>query len=143
MKCLQCKETPHLPIITQCGHIFCWKCIKNPLPRPCPECGEMISKETITSLYISNDNNSNNQNEKDERPAQKQSDQPNQNTNQNQRPSLIRILREQHEIEMNRNNTNQLTDEQRMRLYSLPKWFVVIVVGLMIFFMVYVFIFSK
>ena len=145
MQCLRCKETAHLPVVTQCGHIFCWKCVKNPLPGPCPECGTLISKETITSLYIDDDSNQGNnkndfnENEDDKRPEQRSSTSVEQHK-QSFFDHIIRVLRETRENEMNQNL--QMSDEIRNQLFSIPKWFVVIIISLMVFFMVYVFVFS-
>lgn len=68
-ECPICLETPSLPVATQCGHIFCWKCIKSwtygQTMLVCPVCKNGLDMNKVISLYTSS---SQFNAEKDERP---------------------------------------------------------------------------
>lgn len=53
LKCSICLS-PHVqPSITDCGHTFCQSCITPMVqsgPKPCPQCREAVSKETLSLL---------------------------------------------------------------------------------------------
>jgi len=55
--CNICFEQAVEPVITMCGHLFCWPCIfqwlRNQADRscPCPVCKSVISKEKLIPLY--------------------------------------------------------------------------------------------
>ena len=42
LECIICLSSPKLPVATQCGHIFCWHCLRNWLDTQrqliCPVC---------------------------------------------------------------------------------------------------------
>ncbi|KAL7602967.1 E3 ubiquitin-protein ligase RMA1H1 [Lactuca sativa] len=57
--CNICLDTVHDPVVTLCGHLYCWPCIykwidlshkANPL---CPICKTEISEKTLIPLYVS------------------------------------------------------------------------------------------
>jgi len=54
-ECNICLETASEPVITLCGHLFCWPCIyqwiHHHIERECPVCKSMISKEKLIPLY--------------------------------------------------------------------------------------------
>ena len=59
LECPICLGPVHLPVVTQCGHIFCWNCIKdwlqkNPI-KICPICKNCISLDKMVSLFLNND----------------------------------------------------------------------------------------
>ena len=161
MKCLLCKQSVKQPVVTRCGHMYCWNCIRNPLPRPCPQCGLQITKETLTSIYGDNSetpaftntveqhteqqdfHEENNQfenndfeNNFEERPAQHYEE-------VNDGRNIIRRMREYHETMQEDQRRDRLTEEEKSQLYSLPKWVVYVIVSLLVFFMIMVFIFGK
>eukprot|EP01114_Cavostelium_apophysatum_P013091 TRINITY_DN3094_c0_g1_i2.p1 TRINITY_DN3094_c0_g1~~TRINITY_DN3094_c0_g1_i2.p1 ORF type:complete len:194 (-),score=10.67 TRINITY_DN3094_c0_g1_i2:58-639(-) len=53
--CNICLEPASDPVISMCGHLFCWPCIlqwiQSPGDRPCPVCKSVISKEKLIPLY--------------------------------------------------------------------------------------------
>jgi len=55
-ECNICLETAKEPIITQCGHLYCWPCIHKwlimyPMHRNCPVCNKDIVEELLIPLY--------------------------------------------------------------------------------------------
>ena len=56
MKCSKCSQEAVHPIITPCGHIFCYDCIKAHLPGRCPVCGSDINSHNIVVMYTGNPN---------------------------------------------------------------------------------------
>ena len=72
-ECPICLSNANLPIATQCGHIFCWNCIKEWVnqkgKQECPSCKSGIDLQNVVKLY-SGDNNIKD-GEKDDRPQQK------------------------------------------------------------------------
>lgn len=58
LECFICLSPPRNPVATQCGHIFCWKCIKSWLNLQdrlfCPVCKNGIEMEKIIRLYVTN-----------------------------------------------------------------------------------------
>ncbi|XP_017237730.1 E3 ubiquitin-protein ligase RMA1H1 [Daucus carota subsp. sativus] len=62
--CNICLDFVHDPVVTLCGHLYCWPCIykwihyqsvspENPdyQPPQCPVCKAVVSKETLVPLY--------------------------------------------------------------------------------------------
>mmetsp|Transcript_2931 Transcript_2931/g.9019 ORF Transcript_2931/g.9019 Transcript_2931/m.9019 type:complete len:234 (+) Transcript_2931:559-1260(+) len=55
-ECNICLETAKEPIITQCGHLYCWPCIHkwlimHPIHQNCPVCNKDIVEELLIPLY--------------------------------------------------------------------------------------------
>ena len=71
-ECPICLNNARLPIVTKCGHIFCWECIKGWVKTKgkseCPICKERIKLEEVIKLY-SGDNQVK-KGEVDDRPQQ-------------------------------------------------------------------------
>ena len=71
-ECPICLNNARLPILTRCGHIFCWTCIKDWVKKKekleCPICKNGIKLEEVIKLY-SGDNELKN-GEIDDRPQQ-------------------------------------------------------------------------
>ena len=69
-KCQICSNNAKLPVATRCGHIFCWKCIKNRGNSDgilnCPACNKEIKINQVVKLFTG-DNQTNN-GEVDDRP---------------------------------------------------------------------------
>ena len=78
-----------------------------------------------------NQNNqfNNNENNFDDRPAQHYEQ-------AHERGNLIRRMREYHEIMKEGHNIERLTDEEKSKLYSLPKWFIYLIICVLLFFMI-------
>lgn len=58
--CNICLEVPTDPIITQCGHLYCWKCVYTWMENgksECPICKAFISPEKVIPLYGKGRNN--------------------------------------------------------------------------------------
>ena len=54
-ECPICLNNARLPVVTRCGHIFCWECIKNWVKKKdkleCPICKNGIKLEEVIKLY--------------------------------------------------------------------------------------------
>jgi len=54
-ECNICLETAVEPVISMCGHLFCWPCIYQWIElhgeRPCPVCKSAVSKDQLIPLY--------------------------------------------------------------------------------------------
>jgi len=61
-ECIICLECAQDPVVTRCGHLYCWPCLHtwidtrrdNPL---CPACKSVISKDEVTPIYGKNSDN--------------------------------------------------------------------------------------
>ena len=65
-ECTICLETAKEPVLTKCGHMYCWPCIYNWLDSKggkakCPNCKNLITKDDLRPVY-SNDENKDNTN---------------------------------------------------------------------------------
>ena len=65
-ECTICLETAKEPVLTKCGHMYCWPCIYNWLDSKggkakCPNCKNLITKDDLIPVY-SNDENKDNTN---------------------------------------------------------------------------------
>ncbi|EAS04963.2 zinc finger, C3HC4 type (RING finger) protein (macronuclear) [Tetrahymena thermophila SB210] len=59
-ECTVCLEVAKEPVVTECGHLFCWPCIYKWLNQNneylvCPNCKNGIKKELIRPLYARNE----------------------------------------------------------------------------------------
>jgi len=56
-ECNICLDTASDPVVTMCGHLFCWPCLSKWMDGPmsahntCPVCKSIISRDTIVPLY--------------------------------------------------------------------------------------------
>lgn len=54
-ECNICLDTAAEPVITMCGHLFCWPCIyewiKFNEERPCPVCKSAVTQDKLIPLY--------------------------------------------------------------------------------------------
>jgi E3 ubiquitin-protein ligase RNF5 len=53
--CNVCLDIPADPIVTQCGHLYCWPCIfrwLNTQHNVCPVCKAGVSRENIIPIFI-------------------------------------------------------------------------------------------
>lgn len=85
--CNICLGDPKLPVTVQCGHIFCWNCLKQWLNQKskleCPVCRNGIEEDKIIKLFTDKEENAN---EIDDRPKAKKID-PTRNVN---RPNIFK-----------------------------------------------------
>lgn len=55
LECFICLSPPKNPVATQCGHIFCWTCLKSWMNSKdklvCPVCKNGIEMNKIIRLY--------------------------------------------------------------------------------------------
>ncbi|KAL4585254.1 hypothetical protein LXL04_009870 [Taraxacum kok-saghyz] len=57
--CNICLDAVEDPVVTLCGHLYCWPCIykwinvSHKVNPPCPMCKTEISKKTLIPLYVS------------------------------------------------------------------------------------------
>ena len=53
--CNICLDDVREPIVTQCGHLFCWSCLYrwlNTNHQTCPLCKAGVTKENVVPLFI-------------------------------------------------------------------------------------------
>ena len=63
-ECTICLETAKEPVLTKCGHMFCWPCIYNWLDSKggrakCPNCKNEITKNDLIPVYANDENRDN------------------------------------------------------------------------------------
>ena len=63
-ECTICLETAKEPVLTKCGHMFCWPCIYNWLDSKggrakCPNCKNEITKNDLIPVYANDENKEN------------------------------------------------------------------------------------
>ena len=63
-ECTICLDTAKEPVLTKCGHIFCWPCIYNWLESKggkakCPNCKNLITKNDLIPVYSNEENKDN------------------------------------------------------------------------------------
>lgn len=63
-ECSICLETAKEPVVTKCGHIYCWPCLYSWMEAKgenskCPNCKNPISKEDLIPLYTKEENRKN------------------------------------------------------------------------------------
>lgn len=54
VECNICLDTASSPVVTFCGHLFCWPCLYRWLRSGhsvCPVCKAGVSRETVIPLY--------------------------------------------------------------------------------------------
>ncbi|KAI3379350.1 hypothetical protein SNEBB_003174 [Seison nebaliae] len=58
-ECRICLDTAHQPIVTNCGHLFCWECFGkwkgNKTSIRCPACTASLVENSITPIYVNED----------------------------------------------------------------------------------------
>ena len=89
ISCGICLGDPNLPVAVQCGHIFCWSCLrkwfdKQPMLQ-CPMCRNGIEQDKIIKLFTDKETKSD---EVDDRPQPKKVE-PQKNAN---RPRFFRRI---------------------------------------------------
>lgn len=56
-ECNICLDTASTPVVTMCGHLYCWPCLNNwlksgsPTSNTCPVCKSGTTKETVIPIY--------------------------------------------------------------------------------------------
>ena len=63
-ECTICLDTAKEPVLTKCGHMFCWPCIYNWLDSKggkakCPNCKNEITKDDLIPVYSNAENKDN------------------------------------------------------------------------------------
>ena len=63
-ECTICLDAAKEPVLTRCGHMFCWPCIYNWLDSKggkakCPNCKNEITKDDLIPVYANNENKEN------------------------------------------------------------------------------------
>ena len=63
-ECTICLDTAKEPVLTKCGHMFCWPCIYNWLDSKggrakCPNCKNEITKNDLIPVYANDENQEN------------------------------------------------------------------------------------
>ena len=75
-ECPICLNNARLPVVTRCGHLFCWECIKNYVnikrKSECPVCKNGIKLDEVIKIY--NGNSGARDGEIDDRPKQARSE---------------------------------------------------------------------
>lgn len=60
-ECNICLDTAKEPVVTPCGHLYCWKCIYEWIQQPretlvCPVCKSGISQDKLTPIFTKDNN---------------------------------------------------------------------------------------
>ena len=63
-ECTICLDTAKEPVLTKCGHMFCWPCIYNWIDSKggkakCPNCKNEITKDDLIPVYSNTENKDN------------------------------------------------------------------------------------
>ena len=85
-ECSICLDVAKEPVVTKCGHLFCWPCIYkwNEQRKTCPNCNNPIDKKDCIPIYNKDQNNKNTNRFKiPERPKGERNTGTNINNNQN------------------------------------------------------------
>ncbi|BFU20410.1 zinc finger domain containing protein [Entamoeba histolytica] len=58
-ECLICLDTAQNAVVTQCGHMFCWECLREWLTRQetCPICKSKVTVDSVIPIYNSTTTN--------------------------------------------------------------------------------------
>ncbi len=132
IECIICLNSPKLPVATQCGHIFCWHCLKSWLDSQsvlvCPVCKNGIEMDRIVKLYT---NDENNKGEVDDRPQSRRTE-PIQNNN---RPSFFQNFLNNFGFYgvNNENINNRLPDAKEVKRNKMALFFLVIGIILILY----------
>ena len=56
-QCSICLDTCQNPVVTQCGHMYCWECLREWLDhqKTCPMCHSQVSEENVIPIYTGTD----------------------------------------------------------------------------------------
>ena len=94
-ECSICMDTAKEPVVTKCGHLYCWPCIYDWMEEKnhnteCPICKNPISKENLIPIYTKSESKENNNRFKiPNRPkGQRTEDRNNDRNNNNQGPNV-------------------------------------------------------
>ena len=56
-ECNICLDTASNPVVTMCGHLYCWPCLNSwlqansPTSNQCPCCKSLVTRETVIPIY--------------------------------------------------------------------------------------------
>lgn len=78
-KCHICFEVPVEPVVTLCGHMYCWKCLLAWIdhgPSQCPVCKSGIEKSKIIPVYGGGDDNHAQPEKEESRPRAERTEAP-------------------------------------------------------------------
>ncbi len=132
LECIICLGPTRLPVATQCGHIFCWHCLKNWLDSQnvliCPICKNGIEMDRIVKLYT---NDENNKGEVDDRPQSRRTE-PIQNNN---RPSFFQNFLNNFGFYgvNNENINNRLPDAKEVKRNKMALFFLLLLIILILY----------
>eukprot|EP01100_Stratorugosa_tubuloviscum_P004208 TRINITY_DN2045_c0_g1_i1.p1 TRINITY_DN2045_c0_g1~~TRINITY_DN2045_c0_g1_i1.p1 ORF type:complete len:205 (+),score=63.53 TRINITY_DN2045_c0_g1_i1:78-692(+) len=67
LECSICFDSAHEPVVTLCGHIYCWSCLFRWLEvsESCPVCKSGVTKDKVVPIYGKDSANNKNKEEKD------------------------------------------------------------------------------
>ena len=56
-QCSICLDTCQNPVVTQCGHMYCWECLREWLDqqKTCPMCHSQVTEETVIPIFTGSD----------------------------------------------------------------------------------------
>lgn len=125
LECIICMNSPaEDPVVTQCGHIFCWPCLKgwveNSKKMFCPTCKNGIELSKVIPLYA------NSTNKYSDKPRQERIE-PQNNPN---RPGFLSSLYQSfvYSTEVNQNNNRPLNAKEVQANQLALLFFVLIIV---------------
>lgn len=53
-KCFVCKKSLKSPVVANCGHVYCWRCLtqhRNEGKETCPKCGENLKESEFIPIF--------------------------------------------------------------------------------------------
>ncbi|ELP91275.1 hypothetical protein EIN_152720 [Entamoeba invadens IP1] len=119
LQCLLCHKNSVRPVVTKCGHMFCWECVSPLLPCPCPFCKSPLTLHSLTYIYDGTQVKPNEVTQEVIPPDSSNS--PTQ--------EIVNTFRN-FDFGRTRVGPNQNS------LYELPKWFAVVVISFVVLFLV-------
>ena len=139
LSCLLCKSTSKL-VVTKCGHVYCWSCIRHKIPGYCPRCSAPISRKTIVSIFNEDDNSAKDEDylslkhEQESATEEHCNDRPEQRyegdgSNYTNQHSIFHVL---DTILNGVDSTQQMSAEEHRELFNIKKEYAIVIIAVMV-----------